>query len=146
MSDLRLETVDVPRIGGTPFHGFAIQVHAALLDAGLCDPRDSLIWHTDGAVVSRVGEQLVGAITYHYYEESKSLWATAAYVLPDWRRRGIFGLMFEELVKVAERRGAGRIEAGSLVSNAIFNKVAVASGMAVVGYTYSMDVVAEEDV
>lgn len=142
MSDVRLETVDVPHIGGTPHHGFAIQVHAALLEAGLCDPRDALVCASDGAVVARVGDQVVGAITYRYYEDSRSLWACAAYVLPDWRRRGIFGLMFEEIVGVAGRRGAGRIEAGSLVTNQTFNRAAVRAGMAVVSHTYSMDVAA----
>jgi GNAT superfamily N-acetyltransferase len=137
---VRLETVVVHHLGGTPFHGFAVQVHAALLAAGLCDPRDPLVYPGDGAILARVGEDLVGVITYRYYEDAMSLRACAAYVLPDWRRRGVFRLMHEELVRVAAGRRAGRIEARSLATNAAFRAAACASGMVALSTLYAMDV------
>lgn len=141
MSDLRLETTDVPHIGGTSFYGFAVQVHSALIEQGLVvDPRDPLVDPADGAVVARVDDLQVGTITYRYFAVNKTLYACAAFVLPDWRRRGVFSNMFHELLRVASERGASKVEAGTLTTNEAFKRAAVSAGMSLAHHKYVINV------
>ena len=137
--EVKLETFVVPQLGGTPYYGFAVQVHAALLDAGQSTPHDPMVEPGDSAIVARVGDQTVGMISYRAYIPNRSLLVCLAFVLPDWRRRGIFGHMFAGVIKAAERAGCPRIQAVSMVNNVAFNKVAAASGVRAVATVYQMD-------
>lgn len=143
MSDVRLETTDVPHLGGTPYLGFAVLAHAALVEQGLVDPRDALVDPADGAVVARVESGPVGIFTYRYFPANRCLCVALAYVLPDWRRRRVFGHAFAELVRVAGERGATRIEAGTLASNSAFARAAVGVGMRLTHHVYAVDTAEE---
>src|ERR1700761_1892708 len=100
---LPLEIFEVPHLAGSPFHGFAIQAHAVMLAEGLCDPHEALVREDDSAVIARVHGEVVGIATFSQWRPHTCL--HLAWVLPDYRRRGIFRQMFEQLIRASENEG-----------------------------------------
>jgi GNAT superfamily N-acetyltransferase len=144
VTDITIETVVVPRIGGTPYAGFAIRAHAALIEEGLSSPDEALVANHHSAVVARLATgEAVGVVTFSAIETNNTIFAWLAFVVPDFRRRGVYRLMHEELVKAAERLGAVGIEAISVAGNVAFNRTATSSGMRVVAQVYRPSPVAE---
>lgn len=139
-NDLRLEVVDLPRLVGSPYYGFAVQAHAALLDSGAVDPSDVLVHPEDGAIVAQIEvggtKYMAGIVVYSVGPSSLSI--GLAYVQPDLRRRGIYRHMLEAVVKIAERLGDARVTARVGISNAEFGRAAVATGMRVASQVYEM--------
>ena len=140
MVDLAIETAEIPLIGGTTYAGFAVRAHAALLESAQADDCEVLVHAQQSAIVARLATgEPIGILTFNKQEQSNSIFVFIAFVVPDFRRRGVFRLMNEELVKSAERLGASRIEMVSSVGNASFNLVATASGYRVVAQVYRQD-------
>ena len=139
MSEIPIETSEIHHIGGTPYAGFAVRAHAALIEDGLSDPADILVDAQHRAIVARVGEEPVGILTFIEDTRLNSVFVCVAFVVPDYRRRRIFGLMYEELIKAAERLGASRIEAITATNNVVFPRAADRVGMRRAGSLYRMD-------
>jgi len=124
-----VETCEVAQLVGTPYCGFAIQAHAALVSEGLVERDELLVGGGACAIVARLaGGEAIGIMVFDDLVDARSLHIRLVFVVPDFRRRGVCRLMHDELVKAAERRGATRIEARSLVGNAAYGRVAVALG------------------
>jgi hypothetical protein len=139
---LPLKILRVPQLGGTPFAGFAVQVNAALLDEGFADPFVSMVGWDTAAVVALSGRDLTpaGIITYADSKWRKCFDVGMGYVLPDWRRRGIYRAMWDELVLAAQEQKVARIYGAIMVSNAPMLKVAVALGRRVESHNVVFDV------
>lgn len=140
MSSIAIDIAEVPRLGGTPHAGFAVRSHAALIEEGLSDPCEVMVHPDHSAVVARLATgETIGILTFSKNDASNTLFAWVTFVVPDFRRRGVYRLMHEELVRAAERRGCVGIEAVSVVGNAGFNRAAVSGGMRVVAQVYRQD-------
>lgn len=133
---LPLETFEVTRLGGTPFHGFAIQAHAMLLSEGLCDPSEALFHGNNSAIVARIHGEAIGIVVFSMRHITR---ISLAYVLPDYRRRGVFRRMLDEVGIVTQREGLTRITASASVGNVAFNKAAVGCGLKVVDQVYAIE-------
>jgi GNAT superfamily N-acetyltransferase len=59
----------------------------------------------------------VGVMTWYDEEHLSRLWINLAFVRPDFRRRGVHTIMFQELVEKAKELGRWRIGAGTFVGN-----------------------------
>lgn len=140
MTDLVVETAEIPHLGGTPYAGFAVRAHAALIEEGLSDPRDVLVWPMQSAIVARLSvEEPIGILTFDE-DRLDILHIYIAFVTPDFHRRGVFRLMHDELVKTAERLGATRIEFATSPGNTAMARTAAATGFRLVTHGYRMDV------
>lgn len=137
-----LKLIRVPQLGGTPFLGLAVQVHAALIEEGFADPTAQMVNWDTRAVVALSGRELTpaGIITYSAMEWIKCFDIGLGYVLPDWRRRGIYRQMWDELVAVAQEQKIAKIYGAISINNAPMLKVSVALGRRVKSQTVVFDV------
>ncbi len=143
MSDqIPLKILRVPQLGGTPFLGLAVQVHAALLEEGFADPEAPMVSWDTSAVVALSGHELTsaGIITYVEMKWRNCFDIGMGYVLPDWRRRGIYRHMWDELVLVAQDKNVCKIYGAIKITNAPMLKVAIALGRRVESQTVVLDV------
>jgi GNAT superfamily N-acetyltransferase len=111
MSDrIPLKIIKIPALGGTPILGFAVRVHAAMLEEGWADATTAMVYHNTRAVVAmiEVGEP-VGIITYDYVEHARNVNIGLGYVIADYRRRGIYKMMWSVLCEEARMLGAARV-------------------------------------
>lgn len=143
----KLEVVVVPRLGGTPYYGFAVRAHATMLSMGQAEPGNELFTGESAAVVAKVhcGDEAyaIGVLTFSGTADG-SLFVGLAYVDPDYRGRGVYRSMVDELHKAAERAGASKIVAATWVGNPAGDKAIVALGFRMVGHYYEADVAAAE--
>lgn len=137
MSEFHVETFEVPQIGGTPYYGWAVQVHAELLRDGAVDLSELLFHPHCSAIVAKVGPDTVGTIVFD--TDTRGVICHAAYVHPEYRRRGVFGLMFDELLRAAGRRGLRRIGASAPHRAASYAKALVAVGLRAEATTFAGD-------
>ena len=103
-------------INQTPALALLTRGHHELLDRGLASPETVINWD-DLAVVAFAGAVPVGVISYSHEKWRKILWIRMGYVAPEARRRGIYGAMWERVVKAAQRLGALEIHGGTHVDN-----------------------------
>ena len=147
MSDtLPLTLIRVQQLGGSPYAGFAVQAHAALLDEGLSDPSMTMVGWDTNAIVARVGrdEQMaVGIITYSYLNYCARLDIGVGFVVPDFRRRGVYRAMWDEIVLEAQRLKATKILGTTYIKNDRMVKVAVALGRRAESYNLVFEVPTE---
>ena len=143
MSDqIPLKILRVPQLGGTPFAGFAVEVNAALLEEGFADFSVSMVGWDTCAVVALSGREQTptGIITYADSKWHGCFDIGMGYVLPDWRRRGIYRQMWDELVLTAQEQKVSRIYGAIMVNNAPMLKVAVALGRRIESHNVVFDV------
>lgn len=69
------------------------------------------------AIVCFAGDMPVGVMTYTHEKWRKLVWVHLGYVVPELRRRGIYRLMWERVVKAAQKLGAVEIQGGTSVGN-----------------------------
>lgn len=142
MVDIQIETAEVPHIGGTSYAGFAVRAHASMIEEGQSDSRDVMVVAQQSAIIARIASgETIGILTFLPSEASNTIFLYLAYVVPDYRRRGVFRLMHDELVKAAERRGVAAIESVSMISNTVYRAAVVSAGSRVVAQVHRMDLV-----
>lgn len=140
MTDLAVETAEIPYLGGTPYAGFAVRAHAALIEEGLSEPHEVMVYNDQSAIVARLATgEPIGIVTFTKVDATNSFFIRIGFVVPDFRRRGVFRLMQDELFITAERRGVTRIEFASMIGNTVMNRVATSVGYHVRAQVYRMD-------
>jgi GNAT superfamily N-acetyltransferase len=125
MSDrIPMKIARVQALGGTPFLGFAIRVHAAMLEEGWADATTAMVYHNTRAVVAtlEIGEP-VGIMTYDYAEHTRNVNVGLGYVIADYRRRGIYKMMWSVLCEEARALGAARVFSAVHAKNVAMLKV-----------------------
>lgn len=76
------------------------------------------------AVVAFSGEMPVGVMTYTHEKWKKMLWIHLGYVVPEMRMQGIYRLLWDRVIKAAQKLGAVEILGGTHVDNLIMLEVA----------------------
>jgi GNAT superfamily N-acetyltransferase len=69
------------------------------------------------AIVCFAGDMPVGVMTFTHEKWRKLVWVHLGYVVPEMRRQGIYRLMWERVVKAAQKCGAAEIQGGTHVDN-----------------------------
>lgn len=136
---LRLETFVVDCINRTLYQSFALMGFSEMFQMGLADMKQG--WDVESyhsAVVARIGDEVIGILTFDP-NEFAYIKGSTAYVLPDYRRRGILGAMIEELVKWAERNDRRQIEFEVPIQNVAAGKALVAYEARVVSQRYRIN-------
>jgi GNAT superfamily N-acetyltransferase len=89
----------------TPVSLFITKGWVELADAGHVDPNSILVGGSYPAVYAEERGKIIGAITYFGSEGDLSLNINMGYVLPKYRRRGVYTRMFEEIKTIGRERG-----------------------------------------
>lgn len=140
MGNLQLETAVVDRLTSSQYYNFALLAYADMLQMGQADPgRGWPVTQDTAAVVAKIGDLVVGIATFGPTDpECASV--GFAYVLPDYRRRGIFGHAYAELVRWCEREGRRMIEFEVPISNSAFGRILVSTGASVVAQCFRVEI------
>jgi GNAT superfamily N-acetyltransferase len=119
------------RIAETPCLPLAVRVWAELLEEGLASHRQPDVLGSDAWVIWVEEEESylpVGFLLYDVDEPRSSVWIRLAGVEKAHRGRGIYQLMWHELVAVARREGLQEIAGGVHAGNLWMQKAARKSG------------------
>lgn len=124
------------QLSGTPVMSYAIHVHAEMLKEGVCDPNWLMIDWNDGAVVAYLDEPTaireiqrpIGIITYTLIQYRKELLIKLGSVALQWRRQGVYRMMWQELVAVARECGYGTITSAIRLDNQAARLMALSLG------------------
>lgn len=88
-----------------------------------------------------VDGQVVGVLVWKTTEYPRNqLWVSLGYVLPAFRKQGIYTRLWESLVCEAKSRGIRSISSATSVNNAVLQKVAAKQGRKATFITYEYEV------
>lgn len=139
-SRIQLETGIIDILSQNPdWCNYALIGYVDALQLNLTDARGSFSAHlNDSAVVAQIDNRPCGILVFG--SNPYAIGVRFAYVNPNYRRRGIFRYMYEELIKWCERVQAKTIEFESPIQNTDFSKVLVACGANIVSQCYRAEI------
>lgn len=86
----------------------------------------------------------VGFILIMPYRETDCLWISDAFVLPEYRRKGIHSLMFARVARQAEIEGVSAVGSGVHVTNKASIAAMESQGREVTGFFYRYEIKKKE--
>ena len=86
-----------------------------LLDAGMCDEITIPVSTAHDSVVAKYYGRPVGFINFNRYVREGYLWIHMAYVIPSWRTRGVYGLLFRHLIETEKQKGGLKKICGGII-------------------------------
>ncbi len=95
-------------------------------------------------VAAMDGNKCIGFMLHVPYSAVDALWIEAAYVAPEYRRKGIHKAMFKRVVRQAEIEGVSSVQGAAHVNNIASISSMERQGRHVTGIIYSYDVKKEE--
>jgi hypothetical protein len=100
----------------TPALSLAVRGWMALIESGHC-PNIIQIFADQNALLASIAEKPVGVLTYRHDRVLKELLIGIGYVLPEYRRRGVYHLLWDALVAKAQEFGIPQIVSTTFVGN-----------------------------
>lgn len=141
MSDeLPLNIKRVKQLGGTPHLGFALRAYAACIEEGVVSARELPFGWDARGLVAYVRDEPAGVLVYGTAPWSQTYHVIFGFVLPDFRRRGIYRALFDELTCVAMDEGVAAITGTVAVGNKGMQAVMTRLGRAPETITYGFEV------
>ena len=127
------------RISQTPaipllVRGWAEISAASLTNGGIC-----IAWDHE-ALVALVDDTPAGVLSYNFSEWQNCFWVNLGYVLPEYRKQGVYRALWAELITRAQTAGALTIEGSTHVDNKALQRVASKLGRAPSSITYTFAV------
>jgi GNAT superfamily N-acetyltransferase len=114
-------------INYTPAIQLIVEAQADLLRTGKSEPLLSALW--DNQVVAAFeGDYCIGVITWNYSAWVKTASINIGYVDKNYRRKGIYRMLWDELVIKAREKGAVNITGSTHLDNAAMRAAAKALG------------------
>lgn len=98
------------------------------------------------AVVAMDGDRCVGFMAHAPYLPVKAIWIESAYVHPEYRRRGIHGMMFDRVVDQAKIEGLTSVQGATDVRNVASISSMEKQGREVFGLMYRYNIKKESPV
>ena len=93
------------------------KMSAELYENGWGPPSGTPGYFADEVISASVDGRVVGFISSRIEDKTGSLWVMGGYVLPEYRRLGIYRRLWEELVKFGNEKGCTRIEGTTHMGN-----------------------------
>ena len=111
----------------TPVLSLAVRGWLALIESGHCSNTIQIAAEHNafGAVIS---DQVVGVLTYRHVPALKELAIGIGYVVPEFRRHGIYDHLWEALVIKARELDSVHISSATFLGNTAMRSVARAQG------------------
>lgn len=140
-----IEVLHVDGVNGTPAARLAVQGWLDVVERGLGEPGDVLNMHWSYkafiAVAPNGLERIpVGVLTYEKLEATNSMFLSQAYVVPEFRGRGVYTAMFEAVVAKAIELKVLRILLGTHLRNTTMRAIAQKHGGVETGVTVTFEV------
>lgn len=104
-----MNIVHVKQLGGTRYMMEAVHAHSMLLREGRSDEYAQLVSWSDEAIVALDGEQCAGVLTFLKTDHTNGFSVCLGYVLPEYRRQGVYRRMWDCLVEEAKARSVAYI-------------------------------------
>lgn len=114
-------------LNGTPALPLALRGWTDLVDRGMCRNVVMLFWD-NWAVVAELDGTPVGVITFSKSDWLREFHISIGFVLPEYRRRGVYRAMWTDLVAWARELKFRAIEGSTKAENATMRSVAAALG------------------
>lgn len=128
------------RVLNTPALSLAVEGWNELFRLNLADTGSQLIEHTHSAIVVSVRDAPVGVMTWDDFPSLGAINVYLAYVVPEFRRKGIHRAMFNALVHRAQTMQREVITSGITVGNKRSLASHVSMGRKVQGFVTRFDV------
>lgn len=106
----------------------AVDAWHALQEAGHCGGLVLISWDDSALLAMHPGGLPMGVITYRAKPEWRAIEVWLGFVYPDFRGRGVYRALWNELVKVAMFEGAAEIVSGTHAANTAMRAVAAKLG------------------
>ena len=84
-----------------------------------------------------IDDKPVGVITWYDNEDTKSVWISLGYVVPEHRRCGIYQKMWAYMIEIAKELGYIDIQSGVVVNNKPMIAFSEQCGRRLTGYIYT---------
>ena len=104
-------------LNNTPALPLALEGWHSLVQRGLTDNTIVIGWD-DKALVYRKGGVAMGVLTFDLTEWRKEIYVKIGFVLPQYRRKGVYTALFDCLTEYARRKGIKFIVGATLTANA----------------------------
>lgn len=127
---MKIEIYD--RLNFTPALPLAVYGWAEMLENGLALPEVLINWENH-AIVSLMEDKPVGVIVWTKAEWKSEAYINLGYVLPAYRRRGVYASLFGALIERARDLKLNHIRGGTKISNHAMRAVAEKQGRREVG-------------
>lgn len=101
-------------------------------------------WNSS-AIYAECDGKIVGVLAWKRIDWQKQLWIEVGYVLPDYRRRGIYRKMFERLVEKAKALSVRSIAGGVDPDNLAMRHVADSLGRKATSITYEYELPVKDE-
>lgn len=110
-NDSRGSTLDIHQSNSLslcPALSLFLKVYAEILDQGFANP--NVAWRNKSSMVwAEINGKVVGGICYEYEPETRMGWIVLSFTHPDYRGRGINGLLHEFFEAEIKKLGGARI-------------------------------------
>jgi predicted acetyltransferase len=124
-----MKITHLDQLGGSDYIKFAVEAHADLLRTGMASPNVIHVHWEDKAVVTLHSDNNpIGIITYAKQDWQKLYSIKIGYVLPGFRKTGIYKSMWNALVEKAREDGMNEIIGTTKMENHQMRSTALALG------------------
>ncbi len=100
----------------------------------------ALHWEQSAFYIEGANGSIIAAMSYHKLGDRSEYYIHAAYVVPEFRRIGLYRRLFDSLVSKAKADDIRSISGGIAYSNETMRKVAEAVGRKPVSVTYTVEI------
>jgi GNAT superfamily N-acetyltransferase len=125
-------------IDGTPAVGLALRGQHECIAAG--GDQAVGLHHSYQAILATVDAEPIGVIIWFEQKEQHRIWLQLGYVLPEYRGRGIYSMLWDQLVDKARELKQPAIWSGTAVGNATMRGVARKQGRKEVAVSLKFEV------
>jgi GNAT superfamily N-acetyltransferase len=127
------------QINFTPAIPIAVRGQHELLEAGLSEPVALFHWE-NRAIVAFHGQTPVGVIIWDLAAHRKEANIIIGYVVPEYRRAGIYKRLYAQLIKVAKEKGCNHIRGYTSVRNTALRSFAKTAGRSEMGVMINQEI------
>jgi GNAT superfamily N-acetyltransferase len=115
-----------------------------LIRGDLADPVQVINWD-DEAILALVNGDPAGVMSFSHIKWERVIWVKLGYVLPEFRRQGVYRAMWNRLVEIAQQRKVPEILGATSVRNAAMQKTMHRLGRTAFALQYRYKVVDKND-
>lgn len=112
----------------TPAQLFALEAYVELLRKGLTDGTTSAPNFEDSAITISLDNKIVGVLTWSKAEWCKTIFVRLGHVSPEYRGKGYYKILWQELLKKAIEDDVSLIDGATNINNIAMREVAKKQG------------------
>jgi GNAT superfamily N-acetyltransferase len=123
-------------INFTPAAPLLFRAQHELMEAGFMRPCIMVFWDDNALVAFNIDKLPIGVISFVHEKWLRQISIRLGYVLPEWRRQGVYRTLWNSLVDVAKSLDVKEIQGNTHVDNTPMNETMKALGRTELGKYY----------